>query len=142
MILRGNDAYCLKDDMVYTFNGNSIEEANKADLQTYIYSNQELTGLLLFDYTDKALPYLLKAAIDDDQGYAVWQLGVYAESGTEMEINIPLAIKRFEEAAHLNYSEAFLNLHKIYKNHEDFRDKLLADKYAIKAILAGLAIEE
>lgn len=76
------------------------------------------------------------------RGDAVWQLDVYSESGIKMEINIPLAIKHFEEAAYLNYSEAFLNLHKIYKNHEDFRDKLLADKYAIKAILAGLAVEE
>lgn len=67
MILRGNDAYCLKDDMVYTFNGRSIEEVNKADLQTYIYSNQEL-GYYYFDDTDKKLPYLLNAAIDDDQG--------------------------------------------------------------------------
>jgi TPR repeat protein len=94
-----------------------------------------------FDNPAEALPYLLKAAADDE-GYAYWQLGIYAEYGIEMKINLPLAIVRYHKAVALDYNEAYLNLHHIYTHYPNLKDQVLADEYAQKAMSSGFEIEK
>jgi TPR repeat protein len=88
-----------------------------------------------------ALPYLLRAAANDE-GYAYWQLGIYAEYGIEMKINLPLAIVRYHKAIALDYNEAYLNLHHIYTHYPNLKNQVLADEYAQKAMSSGFEIEE
>lgn len=145
----GNMSAALNLGNYYYFNTDGNENYELA-LKYYLKAekagksvDQELGWLYNhFNYPDKALSYLLKAVIDDEEGYASWQLGVYAEKGIEMEINIPLAIKHYKAAADMEYNEAFLNLYDIYTNDKDFKNKTLAEQYAQKIASAGLEIRK
>ncbi|KIO75164.1 hypothetical protein TH53_22365 [Pedobacter lusitanus] len=102
--------------------------------------NVELAWLYHYfgDHTH-ALPYLLKAAADDES-YAHWQLGTYAQDGIEMKVNIRLAIDRYKKAADKEYSDAYVNLHQVYSFIPGFENKALAAVYKEKAESAGLQV--
>jgi len=89
--------------------------------------------------TVKALSYLVKAAADNES-YAHWQLGTYAQDGIEMKVNIPLAIDRYKKAAELGYEEANLNLYEVYTYVPGFENKILAEEYSRKLKASGFEI--
>lgn len=91
--------------------------------------------------TAKAISYLVKAAADNES-YAIWQLGTYAQDGIEMKVNIPLAIDRYKKAAESGYEEANMNLFEVYTDVPGFEDKELAAIYKEKAKAAGFEIPE
>jgi TPR repeat protein len=133
----------------YYYNADEDNEDYEQALKYYTIAEKEGENLNIelawlhnhFNETASALPYLLKAAADEES-YAYWQLGTYAQDGIEMEVNIPLAIERYKKAVEKGYNLAYLELYNVYVSVPGFEDKVLAAVYKEKAKACGLEVTE